>query len=657
MKPFPSIRISAIVAALAVAIPTAQAADASALPAPKALARLSVATEANQTYNRFIVTYRDGTSERSNRNNAVQNINAAIGRAGLGRATISSTGATIAPLQASYQRKLAIGADLIRTSRALNQSEANSLMRQIAADPAVAHVQPDFKMHAVRDIAAPADLQARAQAAMQAFTPDDPNYAQYQWDYWDATGGANTNNAWELADGTGVTVAVIDTGITQHPDLDLSLADEGYDFISDAYVSGRDTDDRAPGGWDLGDWTTTEPYLSDTTCVSADNPAEPSSWHGTHVAGTVAELTNNGIGMAGTAYNAKVLPLRALGHCGGYTSDIVDAIEWASGGHVEGVPDNTHVAQVINMSLGSGDACTANDATGVAVADALGRGTTVVVAAGNSGADVANFSPASCPGVIAVASSGITGKRAFYSNYGAGVTLAAPGGGIYANDASSGQQVNEGFVWSAINDGDTTPENPTYGGYAGTSQATPHVAGTVALMLSAAQAAGLAAPSPADIKNMLVGSARPFPVAEDHPIGAGIVDAAAAVNAALGNDSGNPDDGANAIALTNGVILPGQSAGYNGSILYSIVVPAGATTLNIRSLGGSGDTTLYVKAGSAPSADGSNADFVSAKPGNNEAVVIPKPQAATYYILLAAKKADTQVYNFTNVSVLAAYKP
>lgn len=548
-----------------------------------------------------------------------------------------------------------MGADLVRTSRKLNQSEANTLMAQIATDSSVAHVQPDYKMYAVKDFAAPASMNAQAKAALQTFTPDDPYYAQYQWHFSNPVGGANINNAWDIADGTGVTVAVIDTGITQHSDLDTSLADAGYDFISDSFVSGRDTDGRVPGGWDMGDWDNTQPYLQE--CLGSNNPAdgEPSSWHGTHVSGTIAELTNNGVGMAGIAYNAKVLPVRVLGHCGGYDSDISDAIEWASGGHVDGVPDNTHVAQVISMSLGGQGACTTDAPEYTAIKDAISRGTTVVVAAGNSSADVSGFTPASCPGVIAVASNGITGKRAFYSNYGKGVTLSAPGGGIYANDASSGNVVDNGFVWSSINDGTTTPGNPAYGGMAGTSQATPHVSGTVAMIIGAANAAGMATPSPADIANILVKSARPFPVAQDHVIGAGIVDAAAAVNLALNGDTSNPGDGDNdpGTTLAKGVILSGQSIGAGAAVRYSITVPAGATTLNIRTIGGSGgDVSLFVKAGSSPAADGSDADFSSVKPGNNEAVVIQKPEATTYYILVVGGESAT-----SNLSVLADYKP
>ena len=410
------------------------------------------------------------------------------------------------------------------------------------------------------------------------------------------------------------------------------------------WFPGRDTDGRVSGGWDLGDWTNTEPYLSE--CGISPGNAEESSWHGTHVSGTIAELTNNGEGMAGIAHNAKVLPVRALGHCGGYASDIADAIVWASGGHVDGVPDNTHPAQVINMSLGGGGSCSVNDATGKAIADAMGRGVTVVVAAGNSNDNVANYTPASCPGVIAVASNGITGKRAFYSNYGSGVTLSAPGGGIYQNDdPSTGQTANpDGFVWSAINEGTTTPAGATYGGMAGTSQASPHVAGVVAMIVSAVKEAGIPALSPGEIKTVLTSSARAFPVNPDQPVGAGIVDANAAVISALNNGGDET-----AIPLTRNVPKSNIRGDSATSPLYSIEVPSGATTLNIRTMGGTGNVSLYLKEGSAPASDGNDAPLRSIKPGNNEVIVIARPQPTTYYIRLIGAP------DFYAVSVLATY--
>ena len=654
MKSLHSFRIGTLAAALVLAVPVLHATNLST-SSPRFI---GMSQTGAQSFDRFIITYKNGSAERSNKDAVLQNVQAAVSRAGLDRATKSSTGATVAPLSVSYKRKLAVGSDLVHTSRKLSQSETNALVAQLAADPAVASVHPDYKRYAVKDFAAETSSQTTMLAAVQpqTFTPNDPYYQQYQWNFFNTTGGADVNNAWDIADGTGVTVAVIDTGITQHPDLDYSLATDniGYDFITDSFVSGRTTDDRVPGGWDLGDWDNTQPYLQE--CYGSNNPndGEPSSWHGTVVSSEVAELTNNGIGMAGIAYNAKVLPVRVLGHCGGYDSDISDAIEWASGGHIDGVPDLAQPAQVINMSLGGQGTCDASAPEYTAIQDAISRGTTVVVAAGNSTADVSNFTPASCPGVVAVASNGITGKRAFYSNYGKGVTISAPGGGIYANDASSGTEVNNGFVWQAINLGTTTPTYPAdpteaYGAMAGTSQASPHVAGTVALVVGALKAAGLPALSPTDMTNVLVKSARAFPVTEDHPIGAGIVDAYAAVNLALNSDTPPPNPGNDGTPLTKGVLLSGQNSTSTGN-LYSIVVPAGATTLNIRTLGGSGNVGLYVKAGSAPAANGSNADFSSIKPGTSEAVVVPQPQAATYYILVTAPQGS-----FSNISVLANY--
>ncbi len=653
MKPLSTIRLGVLMAALTMALPMACATDASASVATLP-ARLNLSgVRSNTTFHRFIVTYRNGTTERSSPAAAVQNVSVAVARAGINKASLASKFVNV-----SFKRKLASGSSLLTTSRALNTAETQALVRQIAADPTVEHVEPDYMMQAITDVKA---------ADTVSFTPNDPGYAGYQWDFQpgngsaitvtgDSTsyadyGGVDLPKAWSLADGTGVTIAVIDTGLTHHPDLDTSLGDAGYDFISDSFVSGRDTDYRAPGGWDLGDWTTGDAYLaSNGGCVDSNNPAEDSSWHGTHVAGTATELTNNSTGLAGTAYNAKVLPLRVLGHCGGYTSDIADAIEWASGGTVDGVPANTHVAQVINMSLGGSGTCSPTDETGKAISDAIGRGTTVVVAAGNSGDDAAYYTPSSCPGVIAVGSVGITGKRAFYSNYGSTVTIAAPGGGIYANDAASGTEVDAGFVWSTLNGGTTTPDesNYVYGGFAGTSQATPHVAGTVALILSATNAAGLPAPSPAAIGTLLTSTAHAFPSTPDQPLGTGIVDAYQAVSKAIGNDTSTPDPGA--IALANGILLTGQKGDVGESLIYALSVPQGAKNLSLRSLGGTGDVSMYVSIGSAPAADGSDATYKSVKAGNNESVVLSTPTAGTYYIRLVGVKA------FANVSVLGNFK-
>src|SRR5690606_15464034 len=158
---------------------------------------------------------------------------------------------------------------------------------------------------------------------------------------------------------------VLDTGYADHNDLDANIV-PGYDFIIDEAVAG-DGDGRDGDAHDPGDWY----------------GGYASSWHGTHVAGTVAAVTDNGAGLAGVAYKAKVQPVRVLGHGGGYTSDIADAIVWASGGTVDGVPANENPAEVLNLSLGGDGSCAQDPVTQEAIDGAIERGVTVVVAAGN----------------------------------------------------------------------------------------------------------------------------------------------------------------------------------------------------------------------------------------------------------------------------------
>jgi serine protease len=566
--------------------------------------------DTTQRVDRFIVTYRDGSAARLNASQANRSAQAA------------ASATRIPTMAASWLRRTAVGSDVLRTSRKLTPSEASAFMTQLAADPAVAHVEPDVMMHAVRDIRSDG-------------VPSDPSYAAKQWHYADPIGGINLPAALDIADGSGVVVAVIDTGITAHPDLDTSLADAGYDFITDALVSGREQNGRVAGGWDTGDWTN-EPLYNFLCGLD-----EASSWHGTHVAGTVAELTDNGVGLAGVAGHARVLPIRVLGHCGGATSDIADAVVWASGGHVDGVPDNAHPASVINMSLGGGGICGTSDILGVAIGDALSRGVTVVVAAGNSGADAAKFSPASCAGTVTVGATGITGKRAFYSNYGAPVTLAAPGGGIYVNDdpATQTEALPNGFVWQAINAGSTVPGDAVYGGYAGTSQATPHVAGTVALMLGASRQLGLPDPTPGIIRATLLTTARSFPASPDRSIGAGILDAGAAVNAAA----------VGGVPLRSGLLVASQDGAAASGGVYFVDVPPAARTLTIRIAGGTGEADLAVARGSIPTAGGAGAIWRSSRPGTADAIVIAAPPAGRYFVRLISATS------YKAVSVMAAY--
>ena len=621
-----------------------------AAAAPGGVANFNVSSlRTGGSYDRFIVTYRAGSTEQGSQSAALQNVSAAVARAGLSNAP-----------RVSYKRKLATGAELVSTSRKLNQAEAAAFIRSMAADPAVDYVTPDVLRQAVMDTQPTGTIRA-------AFTPNDPYFANYQTDYLagDGTptpknnvpnyGGANIVGAWNLADGKGATIAVLDTGIVKHADVNTSLADAGYDFISDPLVSGRTATGRVSGGWDTGDWTTGDQYAAANGGCANPGAGHGSSWHGTHVASASgAELTNNGVGMAGIAYNAKVIPVRVLGHCGGYDSDINDAIVWAAGGHVDGVPDNPNPAQVLNLSLGGSGRCTAKDGSAIAIAKANALGAVVVIAAGNEGVDVVNSSPASCPGAITVASTGVTSKLAVYSNYNSPnesmVTLGAFGGGVYVNDGASGTQLNpEGFAWQAINNGATTPvaspSGDTYGGMAGTSQATPHVTGTVALMQSARVGAGLRLLTPAEVLSILKSTARVPKVTADpvKTFGAGILDAGAAVTAAatFGTDVPPPTPD-KSVVLTNGVMLAGQSGAAGASTVYKLDVPTGALALTLRTLGGTGNVSLYVKVGSA----GSATDYAfksAAGTGTSKSVSISRPVVGTYYITIVGDSAYSGV--------------
>jgi serine protease len=335
--------------------------------------------------------------------------------------------------------------------------------------------------------------------------PDDTRYGE-QWDLFEATAGIRAPTAWEKSTGAGVVVAVIDTGVRPHVDLAAHLV-SGRDFISSTFTA-RDGDGRDDDPSDPGDWSTAG------QCYSG-SPANKSSWHGTHVAGTVAALTNNGLGVAGVAFGARVLPVRVLGRCGGYSSDIADGMVWAAGGSVADQPANAHPARVLNLSLGGAGSCSITYRN--AIATVRGLGAVVVVAAGNGAMDVSNQQPANCPGVIAVAAVNRSGGRASYSNFGAGVALPAPGG-----DSDAG-------VLSTHNAGSTTPGADSYGSYRGTSMATPHVAATAALMLARNPRL-----TPDEVATRLQDSARPFPAACGQ-CGSGLLDANAAVDAAGGS--------------------------------------------------------------------------------------------------------------------------
>jgi len=606
-----NLRINVLAAAV-LSLSVGASAYAAGLPVKEPARQASTAQQGSE---RIIVKYRTGTAAATDRSAKLAAVTSAVSRASLG-----ATASRAAAASPQHLRRLGTGADVIRLQGKLSAADLQKVLKEIQADPSVQYAAVDVKLQR-------ADLRAKETAQL---VPNDQYYAQYQWHLHSATGGVNAPAAWDVAQGEGVVVAVLDTGILpQHPDFAAGTLLEGYDFISDAETSRRPTDERVPGALDYGDWVE-----NDNECY-AGSLAEDSSWHGTHVSGTVAEATNNGIGMAGLAYKAKVLPVRVLGKCGGYLSDIADAITWASGGTVAGVPANPNPAEVINMSLGGGGAC--DPAYQDAINGAVSRGTTVVVAAGNQASNASGYRPASCANVIAVGATRITGGIASYSNFGAAVDLSGPGGGGGV-DGNPG-----GYVWQAGYNGLTTPTSGAYSymGMGGTSMASPHVAAVAALVQGALASAGKDPLTPAQLETLLKQSARSFPVTipAATPIGSGIVDAKAAVDKAL-EEPCTVDCAPDATPLTNRVAVSGLSGAGGSETLYSFEAAAGKV-VSFLTYGGSGNVSLYVSAGEEPTA--TDFDAKSARPGNSETVRFTAPVAGTYYVKLVGESAFSGV--------------
>ncbi len=561
---------------LALAMATAAVHAGPAAPARYSLSGL----ESAKQFDRFIVKYRAGTPETSD---------AGVRQASLDRAAtrmendLRPRGATSAPVanwSLRHLRRMSLGADVVVATRKLDRREATTLIRELAADPDVEYVEPDRILKPV-------------------FTPNDTNFSSL-WGMTDADAGIRADQAWDTGIGTGVVVAVIDTGYTDHSDLGANIL-PGYDFVSDPTMS-NDGDGRDPDAHDPGDYTANS----------------SSSWHGTHVAGTVAAVGNNSEGVIGVAWGAKVVPVRVLGAGGGVISDIADGIVWAAGGSVPGVPANANPAEVASLSLGGSGPCsiTAQNAINTAV----GLGTTVVVAAGNDATDASTFNLANCANVIAVGADTSSSARASFSNFGSTVAVTAPGAGIL----------------STINLGTTTPTTEGYAYYSGTSMATPHTSGSVALAQSARVAHGLAPYAPAAMKAQLQATAYPMVQGCTGFNGAGIVDANALLLTSIGSAS----------LLGDNVPSSNLSASTGNALYFAIPASATRAGLSFTSSGGTGDADLYVKFNALPTA--SSYDCVSNTVGNNESCTIPTAQAGVYYAMLRANSG------FSGVTLSAA---
>ena len=555
----------AFVASVAVALPAPTANSTVKITAKQAALKGIVATSnavPEQMVSRLIVKLRSPTAGELVRPMSASRMQALSARAGVGMKSV---------------RAVAGGSSLVVMDAPLPLSEARAVAARLALDSGVEYAEPDIMFK-------------------RAATPNDTRFNDFQWNLFapsstytgalsaggtksaPATGGANLPLAWDVTTGhSSAVLAVIDTGIVNHQDLNgAGIAPfsatyvpngrflAGYDFISEGVGAGtapanfvaNDGNGRDADPSDPGDFVTTQEETDYASLCDDGNPGpQNSSWHGSHMAGVAAAVTNNAMGIAGVGWNIRILPVRALGKCGGSLSDIAEAIRWSAGLPVPGVPANTTPAQVINLSLGGGASCPAN--LQGAVDAAIAAGAVVVAATGNDGA-IGPSAPANCNGVIGVTAHTINGENASYANIGAAMgagpqpTISSPGGGSPTLLGASPGPTDDPnwfgyYIWSTILFGNTSPgsgdssnpprSGPAYGGFTGTSAATPQVAAVAALIKSMIPNA-----SPAAVRNYLVTTVRPHPVGGVCTLappagfmgqcGPGLLDANAAVRAA-----------------------------------------------------------------------------------------------------------------------------
>ena len=365
-------------------------------------------------------------------------------------------------------------------------------------------------------------------------------------------------SAWAITTGSsGTVIADVDNGVRfDHPDLLRAGFGgrllPGYDFVGQdlskttgaglgTFLIANDGDGWDPDPSDPGDWLNSNDQQN-SLFPAADCPIADSSWHGTRVVGVLGALTGNGTGIAGMTWKPYILPVRALGKCGGYDSDIIAGMQWSAGMSVQGAPDNPYPADIINLSLGGSSSCLSDYQS--VVSTLSGMGVLIVASAGNGGASV--DAPGNCPGVLAVAGLRNVGTKVGYSSFGPEVGIAAPAGNCVETSGACLRSID-----TTTNLGLTTPGTNSYTDQInfnlGTSFSAPIVSGIAALMR--AVNANL---TPAQLIARIESSASPFPQPAGLPqcptlssdgsgecacvqgqCGAGMINALSAVKAAL----------------------------------------------------------------------------------------------------------------------------
>lgn len=418
----------------------------------------------------------------------------------------------------------------------------------------------------------------------------------------------NAEAAWSITTGNpGIVVAVMDSGV-RFDHLDLKRVSEGgnlldgYDFVSNDFIGNDDVPGRDSDASDPGDGVTLDDVNSPANNVGCSaSEVSNSSWHGTSVSGLIGAISNNGVGMASVGRGVRVLPVRVLGRCGGFDSDIIAGMRWAAGLAVPGTPENpgANRARVINLSLGGGGECAAYDDV---VTELSAVGVVVVAAAGNSAGQPVGV-PAKCSGVIGVAGLRHVGTKVGFSDLGPEISISAPAGNC-VNTAEDEPCLYP--ILSATNSGSVGPVLGNAGSIysdafnltVGTSFSSPLVAGTVALMLSVRPSL-----TTAEVRNQLRATARPFPTSGSGatvPVcsaataasgqecycttstcGAGMLDAGAAVLAVNPTTGGGTDPGPDPNPNPGGGEsgTGGGGGGANTSLYWLLGIAAAAVAL------------------------------------------------------------------------------
>ena len=470
----------------------------------------------------------------------------------------------------TYRRKLANGAHVLHRNRKTVTQSDREFIEQLNVEQDVEYAE--------------CDTRRRIQ-----YIPNDPAFPingigfPDQWYLSEAAGGIRAEQAWDITKAQALAVnptviAIIDTGILSHIDLDSSRVLPGYDFVD------SDTDPSDPG----------DAAVANECDTGDPDEDRDSSWHGTAVTGIIAATLDNNTGIAGIDHNSSILPIRALGKCGGLTSSISEAIRWAAGLPINGIGDNPHPADVINLSFGSLYPCsnTEQDAINAAVA----AGAMVTVSAGNESTSISELAPASCNNVFVVTATTREGGETCYTNFGPEADIAAPGGNESDLDLGCTGSLMDTLV-SISNTGTTGPIADTYAYHLGTSFAAPMVSAAAGLIKAIDPSLTVM-----QMESVLVSTARSFPqntndgsgdCTQEH-CGAGILDIKAAIDVVLsasGVDT-SPDSftfiAQNNVATSTDIVSNSITvAGIN--VLVPITITGGEYSINNESFTSTSD--------------------------------------------------------------------